>query len=316
MVSLAPPGCAALIQNVDATLKSWPEGCRAILLAGAKRNVSNNTWWQDVLASVDASDGTGAVDALEATNIAKQRRSQNASGTGRGWDVGTLRSSDIGSNRRTTFSYFVTLGRSFFSPRKVKVALAWDSKITTLNILGIELLLGSTLAIDLDLQIFDSRGVQVGYSGSWDTQLRDCGVRRQPGRDLHHRDPALVRTEDVWYGIAWTVTGGLFWADVTRATVLERAIARWGASNPSSAESPSARSRGRDAGDRGVRPFDGTLIGLLQGQQPTARGRDHQGLALDDPALLRAGGGKSAIVDGLPPGPLTYLILGEVGRWP
>jgi hypothetical protein len=228
MASPAAAGCAALIQNVDATLKSWPEGCRAILLAGAKRNVSNNTWWQDVLASVDASDGTGAVDALEATNIAKQRRSQNASGTGRGWDVGTLRSSDIGSNRRTTFSYFVTLGRSFFSPRKVKVALAWDSKITTLNILGIELLLGSTLAIDLDLQIFDSRGVQVGYSGSWDNSYEIAEFVGNPGETYTIKIRRWSGTEDVWYGIAWTVTGGLFWADVTRATVLEQAIARLG----------------------------------------------------------------------------------------
>ena len=69
MASPAAAGCAALIQNVDGTLKSWPEGCRAILLAGAKRNIAGNTWWQDVTANVDASDGTGAVDALEAVYI-------------------------------------------------------------------------------------------------------------------------------------------------------------------------------------------------------------------------------------------------------
>jgi hypothetical protein len=50
MASPAAAGCAALIQSVDETLKSWPEGCRAILLAGAKRNVAGNTWWQDVMA--------------------------------------------------------------------------------------------------------------------------------------------------------------------------------------------------------------------------------------------------------------------------
>jgi hypothetical protein len=228
MASPAAAGCAALIQSVDATLKSWPEGCRAILLAGAKRNVANNTWWQDVLANVDALDGTGAVDALEATNIAKQRRPRNASGTGRGWDVGTLRSSDIGSNGRTRFSYFVTLGRGFLSPRKVKVALAWDSKITTLKIFGMELLLGSTLAVDLDLQIFDSRGVQVGYSGSWDNSYEIAEFVGTPGETYTIKIRRWSGTDDVWYGIAWTVTGGLFWADVTRATVLEAVVARHG----------------------------------------------------------------------------------------
>ena len=71
----------------------------------------------------------------------KQRRSRNAAATMRGWDVGTLRSRDISSDQRTTFSYFVTVGRTIFAPRHVKVALAWDSKITTFSILGINLLL-------------------------------------------------------------------------------------------------------------------------------------------------------------------------------
>jgi subtilisin family serine protease len=33
----AAAGVAALVQDVNATLQSWPEGCRAILLAGADR---------------------------------------------------------------------------------------------------------------------------------------------------------------------------------------------------------------------------------------------------------------------------------------
>jgi Subtilase family len=219
----AVAGCAALIQSVNPTLKSWPEGCRAILLAGAKRNVANNTWWQDVLAGADAVDGTGAVDALEATNIAKQRRSPNAPGTVRGWDVGTLQSSNIGSNKQTTFSYFVTLGRAFLSPRKVKVALAWDSKITV-RISGLDVRLQSTLAVDLDLHIFDSRGVQVGYSGSWDNSYEIAEFIGDPGETYTIKIRRVSGEDAVFYGIAWTVTGGLFWADVTRGTVLLEAV--------------------------------------------------------------------------------------------
>ena len=128
MAAPAAAGGVALIQSVDGTLKSWPEGCRAILMAAAKKNVAGQTWWKDVIANVDASDGSGAGDALEAVEIAQQRRSRNAAATARGWDVGTLRSSDIGANQRSTFSYSVKLGAGFFAPRHVKVALAWDSE--------------------------------------------------------------------------------------------------------------------------------------------------------------------------------------------
>ena len=228
MASPAAAGCAALIQNVDGTLKSWPEGCRAILLAGAKRNVAGNTWWQDVTANVDASDGTGAVDALEAIYITQQRRSRNAAATMRGWDVGTLRSADIGSDRRTTFSYSVSVGKGIFSPRHVKVALAWDSKIASFSIFGINFLLGSTLAVDLDLQVFDSGGNQVGYSGSWNNSYEIAEFQGKPGETYTIKIRRWSGTDDVWYGVAWTVTGGLSWADVTRFTVLEQLISSRG----------------------------------------------------------------------------------------
>lgn len=223
MASPAAAGCAALIQSVDGTLKSWPEGCRAILLAGAKRNIAGQTWWQDMVGNVDASDGSGAVDALEAVNIAKQRRSRNAAATGRGWDIGTLRSSDIGSNSRTTFSYFVRLSSTFFSPRHVKVALAWDSKITMFPF-GINLPIASTLTVDLDLQIFDSRGNQVGYSGSWDNSYEIAEFDGRPGETYTIKIRRWSGSDDVWYGIAWTVTGGLIWGDVTNGTVLQELI--------------------------------------------------------------------------------------------
>jgi hypothetical protein len=224
MASPAAAGCAALIQNVDATLKSWPEGCRAILLASAKRNIAGNTWWQDVVADVDGSDGSGAVDALEAVHISKQRRSRNAAASARGWDIGTLRSSDIGSNDRTTFSYFVKLSSSFLAPRHVKVALAWNSKITMFPLLVTDLPFASTLTLDLDLQIFDSRGNQVGYSGSWDNSYEIAEFDGRRGETYTIKIRRWSGTDSVWYGIAWTVTGGLSWGDATRFTALQELI--------------------------------------------------------------------------------------------
>ena len=47
----ATAGVTALLQDVDSVLCSWPEGCRAILMASAGRNVRDSTWWQDVVSA-------------------------------------------------------------------------------------------------------------------------------------------------------------------------------------------------------------------------------------------------------------------------
>ena len=126
MAAPAAAGVTALMQQATPTLKSWPEGCRAILLAAASKNITGNTWWADRNAGVDASDGSGAVDALEGVRIAQSRRSRNAAGVAARLGRRHARSSDIGANGETTFSYQVTVPRVLLEPA-VKVALAWDS---------------------------------------------------------------------------------------------------------------------------------------------------------------------------------------------
>jgi hypothetical protein len=205
MAAPAAAGSTALLQQANATLKSWPEGCRAILLAGASKNVSGSTWWVDRSGGVDGSDGAGAVDALESVRIAKSRRSRNASGTRRGWDVGTLASGDFGTSGETTFSYNVTVPQLFFGPR-VKVALAWDSLATVINLLGIQIAT-DVLELDLDLKVYDSNGNLVGYSGSWDNSYEIAEFAARRGETYTIKIRRWSGTADVWYGIAWTVQG-------------------------------------------------------------------------------------------------------------
>jgi hypothetical protein len=210
--SMASPACAgvaALIQNSNSTLEHWPEGCRAILLAGATRNVVNQTWWEDVIDDVDASDGSGAVNALESHRIARQRKVRNAAASRRGWDIGSLRSADFDGAGLSTFNYKVQVPRSFLGPRHVKVVLAWTSKVSTFSFLGITIPLSSKLTVDLDLKVFDSSGAQVGYSGSWDNSYEIVEFTGKPGENYTIRIRRWSGTDSVWYGIAWTVTGGL-----------------------------------------------------------------------------------------------------------
>jgi hypothetical protein len=197
----AAAGVTALLQDVDSTLCSWPEGCRAILLATAARNVSGGTWWADVAAGVDASDGAGAIDAEAGVAVAQQRRWRNAPATRRGWDVGTLSSSSIGGDRLATFRYFVEVPRLLYGS-SVKVALAWDSAVT--SILG--MVLGSSLTIDLDLIVRDSAGRQVAVSASYDNSYEVVEFAASRGETYEIVIRRWSGTDDVWFGVAWNVS--------------------------------------------------------------------------------------------------------------
>jgi hypothetical protein len=214
MAAPAAAGCVALIQDVNSTLQSWPEGCRAIMMAGASKNPSGSTWWADLVAGNDASDGAGAVDALESVRITQARRSRNAPGTRRGWDVGTLRSADIGDRRETTYSYNIAVPRLFRG--RAKVALAWDSKVSTFDIFGLSIPLSSTLTVDLDLKVYDSNGNQVGYSGSYDNSYEIAEFDVAPGASYTIKIRRWSGTDDVWYGVAWTLQGGFIFDQVIR----------------------------------------------------------------------------------------------------
>ncbi|MFC5268105.1 S8 family serine peptidase [Kribbella qitaiheensis] len=201
----AAAGVTALLQDVDVVLCSWPEGCRAILMAAAGRNVSGSTWWQDVLARTDASDGAGALDAYAGVAIAQQRRWRDAPATRHGWDVGTLSSAVVGSDRLATFRYHVAVPSNILLPR-VKVALAWDSAVTTSG----DTATASTLTVDLDLLVRDSSGVQVASAASWDNSYEVVEFSAAPGQSYEIVIRRWSGTDSLWYGVAWTVTG-FFW---------------------------------------------------------------------------------------------------------
>ena len=111
---------------------SRPEGCRAILLAGANRSVTGGTWWNDVSFGIDSKDGVGAANAYNSYAITENRVSRNGIAE-RGWDVGTLSSRDFDSNRMSRFTYRVRTPISGWSPfTRVKIALAWDSEVNSI----------------------------------------------------------------------------------------------------------------------------------------------------------------------------------------
>jgi hypothetical protein len=217
----AVAGVTAVLQGVDATLRSWPEGCRAILMASATRNVANGTWWGDVSAHRDASDGAGAVDAAAGVRVAQQRRWRNSAGVQRGWDVGTLASDDFGGDRLATFRYRVTVPRRAVLP-KVKVALAWDSSVS--SIVGIPL--SSTLSVDLDLIVRNSAGVQVASSASFDNSYEIAEFAAGAGETYEIVIRRWSGTDSVWFGVAWNTQSGLLFPSPMSAVTSASAASR------------------------------------------------------------------------------------------
>lgn len=223
--SPAVAGIAALLQGENTLLRSWPEGCRAILLAGATRNVSDSTWWQDVASGEDASDGSGAANALESYRILQNRRSRNSGAARRGWDVGVLDDDDFDRVGDSDFAYRVLVPDWILGPRHVKVALAWNSKVKEFSLFGITIPIASALEQDLDLKVYDSNGSLVAQSQSWDNSYEIAEFDARRGEEYTIRIRRWSGTGWTWYGIAWTVTGGLRDLLDVRDVIFEQPIA-------------------------------------------------------------------------------------------
>lgn len=207
----ATAGTAALVQSADAVLRSWPEGTRAILLAGARRNVSDGQWWPDVIGNVDGSDGSGALNARASVDIARNRSARDAGGTQRGYDIGRFESSDFGSDRFLKWSYNLRVPPTswpiaLFTTWKAKAVFTWNGTIDKLKILGIEFdyPIGSHLGVDVDLEIYDSRGSLVAGSWSWDNSYEIAEWTAVPGETYRIRPRKWSGTAGSWFGIAWT----------------------------------------------------------------------------------------------------------------
>jgi hypothetical protein len=118
----------------------------------------------------------------------------------------------------STFEYRLAVPRFPWGPRNIKVALAWTSAVTRIDLPFFGPFFFSNLAVDLDLFVFDSAGNQVGYSGSWDNSYEIVEFAGRPGETYTIRIRRWSGDRSTWYGIAWTVTGGVLIAVPTEIT--------------------------------------------------------------------------------------------------
>lgn len=200
----AVAGTAALIQSVDDTLKSWPEGCRAILLASADRNICGGTWPEDVVMGNDQHDGSGALNAQLAVLIAQQRRHRDAPASLRGWDVGQLVPANFDHRGLARFNYYVDVhSPAIPAPHTyaVKVAVAWQSKLVP-DANGV---LSSILTVDHDLIVEDSTGFPIASSTTYDNSYEIVEFFSTASETYKIRIRRWSGGDSVWFGIAWNV---------------------------------------------------------------------------------------------------------------
>ncbi|MDX1417650.1 MAG: S8 family serine peptidase [Candidatus Promineifilaceae bacterium] len=205
--SPAVAGTVALIQNANNRLIYWPEGCRAILLAAAGKNISGRTWWEDVRAKTDGADGAGALNAQEAVRIARSYKLPNSTASLRGWYVGTYSDGSFGANGFSRDEFKVQIPDRRRGRRKVKIALTWNSApvYTRFNLFGASHRVAvSLLSMDLDLIIYDRR-TPVAHSLSFDNSYEIAEFSGQPGKTYTIKVRRNSGSGHSYYGLAWTV---------------------------------------------------------------------------------------------------------------
>jgi hypothetical protein len=194
--SPAVAGSVALLQNVNATLANWPEGSRAILLAGAV-NVVGLSWPDALKGGFDQRDGSGALDIEESVKIAQHPVGPGNEGQQRGWDVGTFRSGDFEDGK---WRHFYRIKMPMIGTfRGIKVALAWNADPTASGHIA------ANPPTDYDLSVFDEAGTLVAASSSFDNSYEIVHFTGERGKTYVVRVTKAWGDEGSWYGLAWSI---------------------------------------------------------------------------------------------------------------
>jgi len=197
----AVAGVVAVLQGQDALLKSWPEGCRAIVTASAYRPPGMSTWLQDVQEKKDARIGAGCLDAETAFKIVQSRTRASGPSASVGWDVGTLTQESFDPSGALISRYLMSVPASL-SIAVATVALCWSSAIRTEGGLAVE----SFLSVDLDLKILDTvSGQQAALSATLDNSSEVVQFYPESGRTYELVVTRSPSDDNTRFGIAWIV---------------------------------------------------------------------------------------------------------------
>jgi hypothetical protein len=187
--SVASPMVAGIAAQLIArapSLATWPEGTRAILLAGARRH----TPMSDGSANVDH-EGVGTADAT--------------------WSNRILSGSSFGSYRIGSMAAGSVPSQQFrvIKGQRVRVALAWSSHTSGSSNTG----KSDSLTSDLDLRVIGPDGA-VRWGATFDNAYEtvDITAGRTGTMRIEIRSSRFGASEEP-YGLAWTIGGPFTDAD-------------------------------------------------------------------------------------------------------
>ena len=175
--SPAVAGLAALLQDRDPGLLSWPEAVKAIIIASALNNVEGSS-------SRSLYDGAGGVDMAAADLIAAEQF----------WAARSVSGSSFDENRRLVIDTVqIDAGERF------RAALAFDSNpsadYTTNPLEG-----------DLDLRLYNSSGTLVASSSTvyaWEIIDWTATANGTYTIEVYNWASSLTSTESTFMGVAW-----------------------------------------------------------------------------------------------------------------
>jgi len=185
---------AALLMSKNAALKIWPEAIRAILLATANYQRADGA---DYSRFSDGADGAGTVNAYFGMLTAGKRES-GSTPQFRAHDYGLMTAGDFRGGMFTK----EWKAQTFTTRSRIRVALAWNSKVTASG----DSPSGSFLDADLDLWIYDPDGHLVAWSTSWDNswEFVELTPRKTGTYTIRVRGFSVPSSFSSWYGVAWT----------------------------------------------------------------------------------------------------------------
>lgn len=180
---------AALLMSKNSSLKIWPEAIRAVMLATANYQQADGTNWSKYS---DGKDGTGLINAWYGS-LTAGRRETGTVPQYRAHDYGTMRASDFSGG------YFnkTWKAKTYTTNARIRVALTWNSKVTTTS---------SVLDADLDLKVYDPDGALVAWSTTWDSNYEF--IEFKPNKigayTIKIRGYSVPGSFQSYYGVAWT----------------------------------------------------------------------------------------------------------------
>lgn len=199
----------AQIQQVNSALRSWPEACRAIVMATADEDVDGPAI--DLTDAVDDLDGAGEINIQGQVTLAESVNRQPApqvSYAAQGFDYGTFEFNDpanfippASGAARTFYHQYRVMSPT---TRQIRLVLTWNSASTCADPATCDPI--QSLVPDLDMAVVvDQSDQDVARSMSYDSNYEVIQFQALAG--VHYRVrltyfPYSGGTRS-WYAIAW-----------------------------------------------------------------------------------------------------------------